>query len=194
MEDDHSMGRRDGTRFTILDAMAMVAAAAVGVALSRSYYGEVMSVERIQGGSFEYRAGVYLAALLALPFAAALAWCRLQRPYRPIRRLAREPGSVALLAVTVCVVTLVLDQVLMLMLPGPPGTRFIGGAWRPLIGPAGMLATITGPATCAAWSLQWLAGYWRPRSGWIDRAGRALGITWIILFVLRSWLLLHLWP
>jgi len=194
VKDNYQIGQRCDGRFTILDGMAMVAAAAVGVALSRSYYGEVMSVARIQGRPIDYRAWVYLATLLALPSAAALAWCRLRRPFRPTRRLAREPGSVALLAVTVSVVAVVIDEVLMRTLPGPPGTRFIGVPWRPLIGPAGMLAILTGPAICAAWSLQWLAGYWRPQSTWIDRAGRALGVTWIIFFVLRSWLILNLWP
>jgi len=191
---DYRTGARGDGRFTILDGMAMVAAAAVGVALARSYYGEVMSVARIQGRPLDYRGWVYLTALLALPFAAALAWCRLGRPFRPTRRLAREPGSVALLAVTVSVIVVVIDEVLIWTLPSPPGTRFVGAPWRPFIGPAGMLATITGPAICATWSLQCLAAYWRPHSGWIDRAGRALGITWIILFLLRSWFLLNLWP
>lgn len=194
MKDNYPIGQRGNGRFTISDGMAMVAAAAVGVALSRSYYGDVISVARIQGRRLDYRAWVYLTTLVALPFAAALAWCRLRRPFRPTRRLAREPGSVALLAVTVSVIAVVLNEVLMWTLPGPPGTRFIGMSWRPLIGPAGMLATVTGPAICAAWSLQWLAGYWRPRSGWIDRAGRVLGITYIVFFLLRSWLLLYLWP
>ncbi len=172
----------------------MVAATAAGLALSRAYYEQVMVVARAQSRSMEYRGWVYLTAVLALPFLAALAWCRLRRPYRPTRRLAREPGTVALLAATVSVVAIAIDQVLMETLPGPPGTRFIGGIWRPLVGLGGMLATVTGPAICAAWSLQWLAGYWRPKSGWIDRAGRALGMTWIILFMLRSWFLLNLWP
>ncbi len=150
-----------------------------------------MSVARIQGHPLNYRAWVYLATLLALPFAAALAWYRLRRPFRPKRRLAREPGSVALLAVGISVIAAVLEEVLMWTLPGPPGTRFIGASWRPLIEPAGMLATVTGPAICAAWSVQWLAGHWRPKSGWIDRAGRVLGITYIVFFILRSWFLLY---
>ena len=187
-----ALANRDESRFTIMDGMAMVAAAAVGVALSRSYYDQVMRVARSQPQSFEYRGWVYLAALAALPLVAALAWCRLRRPFRPTRRMAREPGTVAMLAAAVSVLTIAIDQVLMLTLPGPPGTRFIGGTWRPLVGPAGMLATVTGPAICAAWSLQWLAGYWRPRSGWIDRAGITLGMVWIALFFLRSWLLLNL--
>lgn len=188
------MGHPGNARFTILDAMAMVAAAAVGVTLSRWYYQDVMSIARPRARTLEYRSWVYLATLLALPFAGALAWCRLRRPYRPARRLAREPGAVALLATAVSVVMIVIDQVLMLGLPSPPGTRFIGGTWRPLVQPAGMLATVTGPAICAAWSFQWLTGYWRPQSGWIDPAGRALGVIWIIFFALRAWFLVNLRP
>jgi len=191
---DDVIGNRGVTRFTILDAMTMVAAAAVGVALSQSYFDQVMSVARTQSRSLEYRAWVYLATLSVLPFVAALALCRLRRPFRPTRRLAREPGTVALLAVAVSVVAIVIDQALMLTLPSPPGTRFIGGIWRPLVGVGGMLATVTGPAICAVWSFQWLAGYWRPQSGWIDRAGMGLGMVWISLFVFRSWFLLNVWP
>jgi hypothetical protein len=172
----------------------MVAAAAVGVALSRSYYGEVMSVAGSRRPPLDYRAWVYSATLLALPFGAALAWCRLRRPFRPTRRLAREPGSVALLALTVSIVAILINEILTGTLPGPPGTRFIGGSWRPLVSAGGMLATLSGPAICAAWLLQWLAAYWRPQPGWIDRAGRALGIIYILFFVLRSWFLYNLWP
>jgi len=172
----------------------MVAATAAGLALSRAYYEQVMVVARAQSRSFEYRGWVYLMAVFTLPFVAALAWCRLRRSYRPTRRLAREPGTVALLAATVSVFVIAIDQVLMQTLPGPPGTRFIGVSWRPLVDLGSMLATVTGPAICSAWSLQWLAGYWRPQPGWIDPVGRVLGITWIIFFILRSWFLLNLWP
>jgi hypothetical protein len=188
------MGRPGDTRTTIQDAMAMVAAAAVGVTLSRWYYEDVTGIARIQSRTLEYRTWVYLATLLVLPFAAALAWCRLRRPCRPARRLAREPGLVALLATGVSVVFIVIDQILMLGLPSPRGTRFIGGIWRPLVHPAAMLAAITGPAVCAAWSVQWLAGYWRPTSGWIDHASRALGTIWVIIFAFRAWFLVNLWP
>ena len=191
---DEAMANRGDARFKILDAMAMVAAAAVGAACVRSYYEQVMSVSPTRSGLMEYRGWVYLAALIALPFVAALAWCRLRRSFRPTRRLAREPGTVAPLAAAVTLVATVVDQVLMLTLPGPPGTRFLGVTWRPLVGPAAMLATVTGPAVCAAWSVQWLAGHWRLRPGWIDHAGMALGMVWIVLFLLRSWFLLNLWP
>ena len=174
--------------------MAVVAAAAVGVTLSRGYYEEVASVTRTQLVALEYRGWVYLTAVFVLPFAAALMWCRLRRPCRPARRLAREPGAVAVLATAVTVVVIAVDQILMQTLPGPPGTRYIGLKWTPLIGLGSMLSTVTGPAVCEAWSLQWLARLWRPQSGWIDRAGTILGMSWIILFVLRSWFLLHLWP
>jgi hypothetical protein len=197
VEDDHPTGRRGEARFTIKDAMAMVAAVAVGIALARSYHEELISVAGPQGRSFHYQAGAYMATLVVVPFAAALAWCRLRRPFRPIRRLAREPGTVALLAIAVCIVAAVLEEALIWALLVLAGTRIIGLVWRPLVDAAASLAGMIGPAVCASWSLQCLAGHWRPQPGWIDRAGRALGTIGIILFALHPWFLwflLNLWP
>jgi hypothetical protein len=181
----------DGDRFTLLDLIGLIAAAGVGVGLARFHFEQVAAVSRF-AALMEYRGWVYRVALLVLPFAAAIAWSRLRRPWRPARRIAREPGSVALLATAVSVVMILVDEILSETLPGPPGTRRIGVPWRPLINPAGMLATVPGPAVLAAWATQWLSGHWRIRPGWIDRAGFALGLIWIILFLSRSWLLLHL--
>ena len=142
----------------------------------------------------EYRGWVYRGALLVLPLSAALAYSRLRRPWRPARRLAREPGAVALLATAVSLLAILADQVLSQTLPGPPGTRRLMFSWRPLISPAGMLALVVGPAVLAAWATQWLGGHWRIRPGWIDRFGFALGMIWILLFLLRSWLLFHYSP
>ena len=33
----------------------------------------------------------------------------------------------------------------------------------------------------------WLSGAWRPEPSWIDRAGRALGIYWILISVFFGW-------
>jgi hypothetical protein len=181
-----------GERFTIADAIALVAAAAIGLALARYHWEQVASVSR--GGQTEYRGWVYRGALLVLPFSAALAWSRSRRPWRPSRRLVREPGAVALLATAVSLLAILTDEALSWTLPGPPGTRRLSGPWRPPVGPAGMLALVPGPAVLAAWATQWLGGRWRIRPGWIDRFGIALGMTWIVLFLLRSWLLFHLFP
>src|SRR4051812_28247265 len=119
MKDEGAMKFRGDARFTILDAMAMVAAAAAGVALSRAYYEEVTSYVRPR--LLEYRDRFNLAALSSLPFVAALAWCRLRRPHLPTRRLAREPGVVVLLATAITIIAILVGQVLSHALPGPSG-------------------------------------------------------------------------
>jgi hypothetical protein len=37
-----------------------------------------------------------------------------------------------------------------------------------------------GEVVAIAWLILWLSGSWRPEATWIDRAGQALGIYWII--------------
>ena len=63
-----------------------------------------------------------------------------------------------------------------------------------VIGIGATLGTLRGPAVCVAWSVEALAGLWRPRSQQLDRAGRAPGPASIILFLFRSWLLRYDWP
>jgi hypothetical protein len=180
-------------RFTIADAIALVAAAAVGLTLARYHFEQVTSVSQASP-LWGYRGWVYRGALLVLPFCAALTWSRLRRPWRPARRLAREPEAVALLATAVCLLAILADEVLSQTLPGPPDTRRYVVIWKPLMNPAIRLASLPGPAVLAAWATQWLGGRWRVRPGWIDRLGFALGMTWVLLFLLNSWLLFHWTP
>jgi hypothetical protein len=73
--------------------------------------------------------------------------------------LGRLPGVVTVDLPGVVTV----DQVLSLTLPEPPGTRYVGGSWRPLIGMGATLGTLRGPAVCMAWSVEALAELWRPQ-------------------------------
>lgn len=179
-------------RFTIADTIALVAAAAVGLTLARHHFEQVNSVRQFAPLG-AYRGWVHRGALLVLPFSAALTWSRLRRPWRPARRLAREPGAIAVLATAVSLLAILADEVLSQTLPGPPGTQRVAIIWKPLINPAMRLALLPGPAVLVAWATQWLGGRWRLRPGWIDRFGFALGLIWVLLFLLNSWLLFH-WP
>ncbi|MHB1557681.1 MAG: hypothetical protein ACYC61_09395 [Isosphaeraceae bacterium] len=38
----------------------------------------------------------------------------------------------------------------------------------------------------AFWLVPAVAGRWRPEKSWIDRLGRALGITWIVISILAA--------
>jgi hypothetical protein len=39
-------------------------------------------------------------------------------------------------------------------------------------------------AVAGAWFVLLLAGWWRPEPSWIDRAGRVIGILWIVPYLL----------
>ena len=44
-----------------------------------------------------------------------------------------------------------------------------------------------GPMIACVWINLWLGRRWRPERSWVDRAGRVLGIFWML------WSLPHLW-
>jgi hypothetical protein len=43
------------------------------------------------------------------------------------------------------------------------------------------------PAVAGAWLALALSGRWRPERDWLDRAGRALGVCWIVSPLIASW-------
>ena len=44
-------------------------------------------------------------------------------------------------------------------------------------------------AVAAAWLILALCGRWHPEPSWVDRAGRGLGLGWLVLFLLGAWTL-----
>jgi hypothetical protein len=44
------------------------------------------------------------------------------------------------------------------------------------------------PAVAGAWLALVLSGRWRPEPDWIDRAGRAFGVCWIVSPFIATWL------
>lgn len=47
-------------------------------------------------------------------------------------------------------------------------------------------ATPCGYAVAAVWLVLAISGRWRPEESWIDRLGRALGVTWIAITILAA--------
>ena len=54
-----------------------------------------------------------------------------------------------------------------------------------------LLAHHAGWAVAVSWCTFALTGRWRPEPSWVDRWGRVLGCTWIILAPLASLLIDH---
>ena len=48
-------------------------------------------------------------------------------------------------------------------------------------------ASPCGPAVAAVWTVLALSGRWRPEGSWIDRLGRLLGATWILISLLAAY-------
>ena len=182
-------------RASIADAMLLVAATAVGLAACR------YTVEGFLGGSTSlfrpfapFERGVnslavvisasdFMAIALTLvggwTFILPLIRVRSQRIGR--RRLLRQPGFSACLA-AMCgmlagglnlAVTFGIDRVVggRRHLPLPIWVRLY--VFDDLIVDAGLVVA-------AVWLFQALAGRWRARADWVDRAGRFLGVVWIV--------------
>jgi len=124
---------------------------------------------------------------------AALLVCRLRPPRPSLRRLARQPGAVALacmgLMLTTEGVLLLLGWALQTLLDWASPRRFLPNFF-PVFPPKSWTLAHqyheVGMAIASCWLALYLSGRWKPEPTWLDRLGRFLGIYWIVLHLLRS--------
>jgi hypothetical protein len=176
-------------RFTLLDAMILVAAFAVGMALARipaATYNHPWWYE----GKPTYLSVKICCVVNAdigftYPWAATasltIVVLRLQGPRPPLRRVLQQPGMIA------CVVSLLggllglgqlAKEISLASLPG--GLAFAHRwFWRAYVEKSCV-------AVVGAWMTLALSGRWRPERCWIDRAGRVAGAYWITVAVLLA--------
>jgi hypothetical protein len=139
---------------------------------------------------------------LAAPHLAALTIAtlvvRMQPPRPPLRRLVRQPGTVAcMVALAVLVViacwvgmTTAMGRALEFTEHAKKGIEHSRGKLGvyPL---NGKILVAYGDriafAIAGAWLWRWISGRWRPEPTWVDRLGRATGWIWLIL-ALVLWL------
>jgi hypothetical protein len=123
----------------------------------------------------------------------ALAGLRLRQPRPPLRKLARQPGMVACCAAILTLVLEVLGIILgeLILPPNAVIARTIP-PYVKLSLPEGILHDVRGTvvlqanaggAVAAAWLILALIGAWRSEPSWIDRFGRALGLSWLAVNV-----------
>jgi hypothetical protein len=162
-------------RFSVLDAMILVAATALGLGGIRGCSPEFYSYQYTPIPSppwLRWLAVVlsnwafYLSPLPAAWTLAALV-LRLRSPRPPLRRLMRQPGTVAGVAATILILIGVVHYLLDLHNPSLHDVPFEYTSFS------------LGSGVVAAWSVLALSMRWRAERSWIDRLGRVMGAYWI---------------
>jgi hypothetical protein len=169
--ENHASQRR---RFALLDAMILVAATAVGLAVARWCQSEV-----------------YRPAELWIDFGSALlaAWTwtgllfLMRHPRPTLRRLILRPGGAACIASALATSISVL-----LCLLGLAKCLVFGGTFR-FVEFFVVCAIASAPAILASWLTIALSGLWCSKTDWIEWLGRLLAGSWILLFASVAFLL-----
>lgn len=182
-------------RFTLVDAMALIAATAAGLTIFR---GNPMAVFVHLPDTWSLKAGlervVYWVAA-AVPcivmWMLALLILRLRRPRPRLRCVARQPGAVACLAAVMVVAVGSATAT-----PARITSAIQQDGWRDFQLHWSIYLTFINLQTCvsyavaASWSTLALGGFWRPERSWIDRAGRVLGVFWVGVIPLYPWIMI----
>ncbi len=194
---------RPDRRFSLADAMVLVAATAAGFAISREGQRSlsalfvdggpgVDSLERLKPVLGPLARGIFAWGPVLTCWALALLALRLRPPRPARRRLFAPPGVAACFLATLLV-----------------GFGTVESAWRSCLVPdfvgvdvihatpripelarvlqVGSTSATVGFGIAALWIWMTAAGRWRPEPHWIDRAGRILGVTWLVAIPLRLW-------
>ena len=181
-------------RFTILDGMILMMAAAFGsFVVSRYEYTYMVSYSvfplsdgvplpsfsatvgsQTPFGPYSWKVihwGIWTSLVLSA-FMPALLGLRLLPPRPRVRRLFRQPGATACLAASLALLVSVIPS-LTTRLP----VRVVPNHGRVRWGFVGSYSA--GMAVAGAWLTQTVLGRWRPEPSALDRIGRVLGLYWI---------------
>jgi hypothetical protein len=171
--------------FNMIDAMVLVAATALALAFVQ-HQGLLWFLPR--DGIRRARKVTDVPALISsslIPWTVALLALRLRRPRPSQHRLLVQPGFAACAIVAITIVLLCMDY------------RHMYWGFYKTFWIIDIKAFVTlnhsnslsfGPAVL--WALMGACGRWRAEPSWIDRAGRALGVLWILLIPYR-WFFLY---
>jgi hypothetical protein len=158
-------------KFTLLDALVLMAALAAGLALARIAWAEGAPIQ-IVARAHEQRIMVEnvlkAASCCAAMLSVGVLFLRLRPPRPRLLEMLQEPGVVGCSAATFSIVWFC--TLYLLVGPKPSLSSIV------LMGPFGI-----GMGIASAWSVIWFDGCWRPPLSWIDRVGRTLGICWFVL-------------
>ena len=184
-------------RFNLIDAMALVAATAVGLMLVRSlglqFDWKVIFFGLPEGQSvFNALRSGYTGVLALTPiltlWTITLLVLRLRSPCPAARTLTRQPGFVCAIAVALTIAVGVANLAIATVITwGHHGWSITAPYSGWLLQFAWSLPAFCGHAVAMAWVVQALSGNLCSEPSWIDRAGRAVGIIWIVVGLGTLW-------
>jgi hypothetical protein len=183
-------------KFTLLDAIVLIAATAVALVPARYFYAGLFgggSADDATGGSSisNFVAACYL---LSLPFwffwSAALWGLRLRQPRPRSARIYRQPGTAACVTIVVSVMFQIARDVFIVWDPFGILAAKQGRFWHGLIvfgDLSEVYETTLAFGVPFVWLILWLSETWRAEPSWIDRAGRFVGLWCIAVCLLFDW-------
>ena len=179
-------------RFTLLDAMVLIAATGIGFVPIRLFlwenwhFPEEWSVPEVWRSGLEINVSL---VPLALSLSLALWLLALKHSRGRLRRAFRRPGMAACTITLAYTILSSIGYVVFLQFSrawdrgvfNDPNSAmlWIRIGMQPIF--------LVGGAIASVWIVMWLGRTWRAERSWIDRAGRALGFYWIVLSVLFGW-------
>ncbi len=175
-------------RFRLVDAMVLIAVAALTLAMTRSYLrcfsvlSSLVTTEPINVRVMGVREWLNACVPLLVVISAALWPLRFTRPMDRFRRTARRPGLAVSYATWVALVLALVrsasDLRTLLTHTHFPTVGFLSPGDIFVLRVVGMKDFI-GSGVAVTWLLLWLGGGWRAEPTWIDRLGRLLGVFWV---------------
>ena len=169
--------------FTIVDAMILIAATAVGLGVTRDwtepFLMDMLRVYEVPPASGLVNTAEAVLTPITLYWTIAVVGIRLRRPRPSLRRLGRQPGLVACLAVILAtLIHFSLTRYWVLFSgkarPGEVSTLLMN------LSPSHLVA----PGVAVAWMVLAVSSRWRPDPGWIDRLGRSVGFALLDLLMI----------
>jgi hypothetical protein len=193
-------------RFTLFDVMVLTAATAIGLSgIQLGWPRKAAPVWVFTWPIAPGRLNGYPSKTWVLPIFERVApllpclaaWTgaflvsRLNGPRPRWRRLVLQPGLVAAVS---ALSVLTIESILLIgsaKIDGRFGWSSPARVAQFFVNGIVLLAHHAGWAVAVSWLTLVLIGRWRPEPSWVDRCGRALGCTWIIVGPLASLLIDH---
>lgn len=185
----HSRPSPEIRGFHVADALILIGTAALGMGIWKHNLVYVRGLPR--GGSgfpsievlVDLNDWVKFLSVLMVCLAWGMMILRVRQPRPRARRIGRQPGFIA--CVAVCLGSLA-DWIMALIANRDAG--YLNDVDRILMGFVDSASPwAIGPVVIVAWVSLVLASAWRPERHWIDRLGRLQGGYWLVAAILVVW-------